>query len=83
MKSPDYKGLTGSAESIQIHLICRRQVLAALLPNSEPTQSLVLSYAVAHSTDVPHPGGRSDEFSRDSGDKAFRTFVWPVLADLG
>jgi len=41
-----------------------------------------LSYPVVDSTDVQHPRGRSNEFSLDSCDTAFRAIVWPVLADL-
>ncbi len=77
-----YEGLANAASQFRNHLICRRQALAALLPNSGPTRSLVLGYPVVDSTDVQHPRGRSNEFSLDSCDTAFRAIVWPVLADL-
>lgn len=77
-----YQDFPDAARSFTNDLICRRQALAALLPNSGPTRSLVLSYPVVDSTDVQHPRGRSNEFSLDSCDTAFRAIVWPVLADL-
>ncbi len=44
MESPDYKGLTGSAESIQIHLI--RGQRTARIPEADPTLTLVPSARV-------------------------------------